>query len=139
MLAGPYAAMLLGDLGAEVIKVERPGAGDDTRGWGPPFVPAGPATGAESTYFLSVNRGKRSVAIDLKDPGERGFVEALVRWADVLVENFRPGVMDRLGLADDRLAELNPRLIRLGISGFGSGARTATGLAMTRSCRPRAA
>ena len=121
VLAGPYAAMLLGDLGAEVIKVERPGAGDDTRHWGPPFVPAASEqhSGTESTYFLSVNRGKRSVAIDLKDPGEREFVEALVRWADVLVENFRPGVMDRLGLADDRLAELNPRLIRLAISGFG--------------------
>ena len=88
VLAGPYAAMLLGDLGAEVIKVERPGAGDDTRGWGPPFVPAASEQhrGAESTYFLSVNRGKRSVAIDLKDPAERAFVEALVRWADVLVE-----------------------------------------------------
>ena len=124
VLAGPYAAMLLDDLGAEVIKVERPGAGDDTRHWGPPFVQAGgsagaPGDGAESTYFLSVNRGKRSVAIDLKDPGEREFVEAMVRWADVLVENFRPGVMDRLGLGDDRLAELNPRLIRLSISGFG--------------------
>jgi crotonobetainyl-CoA:carnitine CoA-transferase CaiB-like acyl-CoA transferase len=117
VLAGPYAAMLLGDLGAEVIKVERPGSGDDTRQWGPPFMPAG--DGAESTYFLSVNRGKRSVAIDLKDPRERAFVEALVRWADVLVENFRPGVMDRLGLGDDRLAELNPRLVRLAISGFG--------------------
>ena len=123
VLAGPYAAMLLGDLGAEVIKVERPGTGDDTRHWGPPFVQtAGDAAAsdrAESTYFLSVNRGKRSAAIDLKDPGEREFVEALVRWADVLVENFRPGVMDRLGLSDDRLAELNPRLIRLSISGFG--------------------
>jgi crotonobetainyl-CoA:carnitine CoA-transferase CaiB-like acyl-CoA transferase len=88
VLAGPYAAMLLGDLGAEVIKVERPGAGDDTRGWGPPFVPAASEQhrGAESTYFLSVNRGKQSVAIDLKDPAERAFVEALVRWADVLVE-----------------------------------------------------
>ena len=117
VLAGPYAAMLLGDLGAEVIKVERPGAGDDTRQWGPPFMAAG--DGTESTYFLSVNRGKRSVAIDLKDPAERAFVEALVRWADVLIENFRPGVMDRLGLGDDRLAELNPRLVRLGISGFG--------------------
>jgi crotonobetainyl-CoA:carnitine CoA-transferase CaiB-like acyl-CoA transferase len=117
VLAGPYAAMVLADLGAEVIKVERPGAGDDTRHWGPPFVQAG--DGIESTYFLSVNRGKRSVAIDLKDPDEREFVEALVRWADVLVENFRPGVMNRLGLADDRLAELNPRLIRLSISGFG--------------------
>jgi len=123
VLAGPYAAMLLGDLGAEVIKVERPGAGDDTRHWGPPFVQAAgdAAAGdrAESTYFLSVNRGKRSAAIDLKDPGEREFVEALVRWADVLIENFRPGVMDRIGLSDDRLAELNPRLIRLSISGFG--------------------
>ena len=117
VLAGPYAAMLLGDLGAEVIKVERPGAGDDTRHWGPPFVPAG--DGAESTYFLSINRGKRSVAIDLKDTAEHGFVAALVRWADVLIENFRPGVMDRLGLGDARLAELNPRLIRLSISGFG--------------------
>ena len=117
VLAGPYAAMLLGDMGAEVIKVERPGTGDDTRQWGPPFMAAG--DGTESTYFLSVNRGKRSVAIDLKDPAERAFVEALVRWADVLIENFRPGVMDRLGLGDDRLAELNPRLVRLGISGFG--------------------
>lgn len=117
VLAGPFAAMLLSDLGAEVIKVERPGAGDDTRQWGPPFVPSG--DGAESTYFLSANRGKRSVAIDLKEPGEREFVEALVRWADVLIENFRPGVMDRLGLGDDRLAELNPRLVRLAISGFG--------------------
>jgi formyl-CoA transferase len=117
VLAGPYAAMLLGDLGAEVIKVERPGAGDDTRRWGPPFLPTG--DGAESTYFLSVNRGKRSVAVDLKDPGERVFVEELVRWADVLIENFRPGVMDRLGLGDDRLEELNPRLIRVAISGFG--------------------
>src|SRR5258708_26824680 len=117
VLAGPYAAMLLGDLGAEVIKVERPGSGDDTRQWGPPFMPTG--DGAESTYFLSVNRGKRSVAIDLKDPRERAFVEALVRWADVLVENFRPGVMDRVGLGDDRLAELHPRLVRLAISGLG--------------------
>ncbi len=117
VLAGPYAAMLLGDLGAEVIKVERPGSGDDTRNWGPPFMPAD--GGTESTYFLSVNRGKRSVAIDLKDPDERAFVEALVRWADVLIENFRPGVMDRLQLGDDRLAELNPRLVRLSISGFG--------------------
>jgi crotonobetainyl-CoA:carnitine CoA-transferase CaiB-like acyl-CoA transferase len=117
VLAGPYAAMLLADLGAEVIKVERPGAGDDTRQWGPPFMPAG--DGVESTYFLSVNRGKRSVAIDLKDPAERVFVEALVRWADVLIENFRPGVMDRLGLGDDHLTQLNPHLVRLAISGFG--------------------
>jgi formyl-CoA transferase len=119
VLAGPYAAMLLADLGAEVIKVERPCAGDDTRRWGPPFVPTGDGDGAESTYFLSINRGKRSAAVDLKDSAEHEFTEALVRWADVLIENFRPGVMERLGLGDDRLAELNPRLIRLSISGFG--------------------
>ena len=118
VLAGPYAAMLLGDLGAEVVKVERPGAGDDTRHWGPPFARA--ADGEESTYFLSVNRGKRSVVIDLKDPAEREFIDSLVRWADVLVENFRPGVMDRLELGDARLAELNPALIRLEITGFGT-------------------
>jgi formyl-CoA transferase len=117
VLAGPYATMLLADLGAEVIKVERPVVGDDTRQWGPPFALT--ETGAESTYFLSVNRGKQSVVIDLKDPAERAFTEALLRWADVVVENFRPGVMEGLGLGDDRLAELNPRLIRLAISGFG--------------------
>ena len=117
VLAGPFAAMLLADLGAEVIKVERPGTGDDTRSWGPPF--AGPEDSRQSTYFLSVNRGKRSVAVDLKDPAERGFVEELIRWADVLVENFRPGVMDRLGLSDEWLSELNPGLVRLSISGFG--------------------
>jgi crotonobetainyl-CoA:carnitine CoA-transferase CaiB-like acyl-CoA transferase len=117
VLAGPYAAMLLADLGAEVIKVERPETGDDTRSWGPPF--AGPEDRRQSTYFLSVNRGKRSVTIDLKDPAERDFVADLIRWADVLVENFRPGVMDRLGLGDERLAELNPGLVRLSISGFG--------------------
>jgi formyl-CoA transferase len=123
VLAGPYAAMLLADLGADVIKVERPGTGDDTRSWGPPF--AGPEDGRQSTYFLSVNRGKRSVTIDLKDPAERGFVADLVRWADVLVENFRPGVMARLGLGDERLAELNPGLVRLSISGFGEAGADA--------------
>ena len=116
VLAGPYAAMLLADLGAEVIKIERPGSGDDTRSWGPPF--AGPDA-SQSTYFLAVNRGKRSVTVDLKDPLEREFVDGLVQWADVLVENFRPGVMERLRLGDDRLAELNPGLVRLSISGFG--------------------
>ena len=109
--------MILGDLGADVIKLEQPGTGDDTRQWGPPFMPT-PA-GRESTYFLSTNRNKRSVTVDMKDPNERSFLEQLVRWADVLVENFRPGVMDRLDLGDEQLAELNPSLVRLSISGFG--------------------
>ena len=117
VLAGPYATMMLGDLGADVIKIEQPESGDDTRMWGPPFIPS--ARGRESTYFLSTNRNKRSVTIDLKDPVERHFIEQLVQWADVLVENFRPGVMERLDLGDDRLEELNPELVRLSISGFG--------------------
>lgn len=116
VLAGPLAAMILGDLGAEVIKVEQPD-GDDTRHWGPPFIET--PEGRESTYFLSANRNKRSVVIDLKDPGERPFIEDLVRWADAIIENFRPGVMARLGLADEDLEALNPSLVRLSISGFG--------------------
>jgi crotonobetainyl-CoA:carnitine CoA-transferase CaiB-like acyl-CoA transferase len=117
VLAGPYATMVLGDLGADVIKLEQPGTGDDTRMWGPPFVASGAQR--ESTYFLSVNRNKRSVTIDLKDPSERPFIERLVRWADVVVENFRPGVMERLNLGDEQLEALNPGLLRLSISGFG--------------------
>ena len=117
MLAGPYATMILGDLGADVIKVEQPEHGDDTRLWGPPFIDT--PEGRESTYFLSTNRNKRSITLDLKDPSERPFIEQLVRWADVVVENFRPGVMQRLGLGDDDLEALNARLVRLSISGFG--------------------
>ncbi|HEV3267948.1 MAG TPA: CoA transferase [Acidimicrobiales bacterium] len=117
VLAGPYATMVFGDLGADVIKVEHPGTGDDTRLWGPPFIESDAER--ESTYFLAVNRNKRSVTIDLKDLEERPFIEDLVRWADVVVENFRPGVMDRLGLGDERLEELNPGLVRLSINGFG--------------------
>ncbi|MEV7011220.1 CoA transferase [Streptosporangium sp. NPDC051022] len=112
-LAGPHAAMMLGDLGATVIKVESPDTGDDTRGWGPPFV------AGESTYFLSANRNKRSMTLDLKSDDGRRTLEALVRRADVLLENFRVGVLDRLGFPAERLAELNPRLVVLSISGFG--------------------
>ncbi|MDE3031881.1 MAG: CoA transferase [Acidobacteriota bacterium] len=117
VLAGPYATMILGDLGAEVIKVEQPSKGDDTRMWGPPFIDTD--VGRESTYFLSANRNKRSIELDLKDESQRDYIEALVRWADVVVENFRPGVMDRLGLGDDALEALNPGVVRLSISGFG--------------------
>ena len=117
-LAGPHAAMMLGDLGARVIKVETPGGGDDTRSWGPPFVPG--SDGAEhSTYFLSCNRNKESIALDLKSEDGRDVVTALLRRADVLVENFRPGVLDRLGFSVATLHELNPRLVVLSISGFG--------------------
>jgi crotonobetainyl-CoA:carnitine CoA-transferase CaiB-like acyl-CoA transferase len=117
-LAGPHAAMMLGDLGADVIKVENPQGGDDTRGWGPPFVE--PAEGGrESTYFLCANRNKKSVTLDLKDEDGRAALRALVRQADVLMENFRPGVLDRLGFSQQQLAEINPRLVVLSISGFG--------------------
>lgn len=117
-LAGPHAAMMLGDLGAEVIKVENPIGGDDTRGWGPPFVT--PAVGEpESTYFLCTNRNKKSVTLDLKDEAGRTALESLLRRSDVLMENFRPGVMSRLGFSHQHLAEINPRLVILSISGFG--------------------
>lgn len=116
-LAGPHAAMMLGDLGAEVIKVESP-AGDDTRGWGPPFLQPDGA-GRESTYFLCANRNKKSVTLDLKTESDQAALQALLKRADVLMENFRPGVLDRLGFSEQRLRELNPRLVVLSISGFG--------------------
>jgi crotonobetainyl-CoA:carnitine CoA-transferase CaiB-like acyl-CoA transferase len=117
-LAGPHATMMMADLGARVIKVERPGIGDDTRGWGPPF--AEPPSGArESTYFLSANRGKESITLDLATDDGRETLARLVVRADVLVENFSTGVLDRLGFPPERLAELNPRLVVLSISGFG--------------------
>ena len=116
-LAGPHAGMMLGDMGARVIKVESPGSGDDTRGWGPPFV--GPEDDPISTYFLSCNRNKESVTLDLKSDDGRDTLTRLVRHGDVLIENFRPGVLDRLGFSVERLHELNPRLVILSISGFG--------------------
>ncbi|HZY29650.1 MAG: CaiB/BaiF CoA transferase family protein [Jiangellaceae bacterium] len=116
-LAGPHAGMMLADLGARVIKVETPGRGDDTRGWGPPFV--GPDDDPVSTYYLSCNRNKESVTADLKTDEGRTLVEELVGRADVLLENFRPGVLDRLGLGERRLHEINPGLVVLSISGFG--------------------
>jgi crotonobetainyl-CoA:carnitine CoA-transferase CaiB-like acyl-CoA transferase len=117
-LAGPHATQMLGDLGARVIKVEAPGHGDDTRGWGPPFVGAP----RQSTYFLSTNRNKESIALDLKDSSEGGDRDLLLRLvdrADVLVENFRTGVLERLGLGIESLLERNPRLVVLSITGFG--------------------
>ncbi len=116
-LAGPHAAMMLGDLGARVIKVETPGSGDDSRGWGPPFV--GADDEQVSTYFLSCNRNKESVTADLKSPAGKELVRRLVRQADVLLENFRPGVLDRLGFSVDELHALNPALVVCSITGFG--------------------
>src|ERR1700754_1704195 len=115
-LAGPHAAMMLGDLGARVIKVEPP-HGDDTRSWGPPFV--GPEDARESTYFLSANRNKESLVLDLKDPADGDVLARLVERADVLMENYRVGVLDRLGFPVSRLHELNPGLVVLSITGFG--------------------
>ncbi|MDO9494339.1 MAG: CaiB/BaiF CoA-transferase family protein, partial [Nocardioides sp.] len=119
-LAGPHATMMLGDLGARVVKVETPGTGDDTRGWGPPFV--GDPGARESTYFLAANRNKESLALDLKDTsagGDRDLFLRLVDRADVLVENFRTGVLERLGLGIESLQRRNPRLVVLSITGFG--------------------
>jgi crotonobetainyl-CoA:carnitine CoA-transferase CaiB-like acyl-CoA transferase len=113
VLAAPYATTLLGDLGADVIKVERPGVGDETRAWDPPFV------GGEATYFLSVNRNKQSLTLNLKAPEGRAILSKLVKKSDVVVENFRTGTMERLGLGYKTLAKLNPRLIYCAISGFG--------------------
>jgi crotonobetainyl-CoA:carnitine CoA-transferase CaiB-like acyl-CoA transferase len=109
--------MMLADLGARVIKVETPGTGDDTRGWGPPFV--GPDTDRQSTYFLSCNRNKESIALDLKSEDGHRVLTELVGRADVVVENFRPGVLDRLGFSTARMHEINPALVILSITGFG--------------------
>ena len=113
VLAGPLATAALGDLGATVIKVESP-QGDDTRAWGPPFVDG------ESSYFMSVNRNKRSIALNLKDPADRALARKLAVKADVLVENFRSGVAERLGLGYDELSALNPRLVYASVTGFGA-------------------
>jgi crotonobetainyl-CoA:carnitine CoA-transferase CaiB-like acyl-CoA transferase len=115
VLAGPYATMVLGDLGADVLKVEHPERGDDTRHWGPPFA------GGESAYFLSVNRNKRSIGIDLKDPDGFERVEKLAAGADVMIENWRRGALEKLGLGYEKLKRANPDLIYCSITGFGPG------------------
>jgi crotonobetainyl-CoA:carnitine CoA-transferase CaiB-like acyl-CoA transferase len=113
ILAGPYCTMMLGDLGAEVIKVERPGVGDDTRTWGPPFA------GGESAYYLSVNRNKRSLTLNLSHPEGKRIGQELARRSDVLVENFSPGVAEKLGMGWEELGRINPRLIYCSITGYG--------------------
>jgi crotonobetainyl-CoA:carnitine CoA-transferase CaiB-like acyl-CoA transferase len=113
VLAGPYCTMMLADLGADVVKVERPGEGDETRSWGPPWA------GGEAAYFLAVNRSKRSIAVDLKQPDGRELVLDLCARADVVLENFRPGAAERLGLGADAVQALNPRAVYCSITGFG--------------------
>ncbi|MDT0327290.1 CaiB/BaiF CoA transferase family protein [Nocardiopsis lambiniae] len=120
VLAGPYATMLLADMGAEVIKVEQPGRGDDTRAWGPPWA------GGEAAYYLSVNRNKRSLAVDLKDPDGLAAVQELCAGADVVVQNFRPGVIDRLGLGHAAVSVRNPAVVYCSVSGFGPEHEPAT-------------
>jgi crotonobetainyl-CoA:carnitine CoA-transferase CaiB-like acyl-CoA transferase len=115
VLAGPFATMLLGDLGADVVKVEHPAGGDETRGWGPPWY------GDHSTYYLAVNRNKRSVALDLKTDAGRRAARALATRADVLVENFKAGAAERLGLGYKEVGRDNPGLVWCSISGFGRG------------------
>ena len=113
VLSGPYCTMQLGDMGARVIKIEQPERGDDTRAWGPPFIKS------ESAYFLSINRNKQSLTLDLKHPGAKKILDALLAKADVLVENFRPGTMERLLLGYEQLAARFPGLVYCSISGFG--------------------
>ncbi len=115
VLAGPLATMTLADLGAHVIKVERPGTGDDTRAWGPPYAPSG-----MTTYFESVNRGKKSVVLDLHDPADHARAEELIARSDVVIENFRPGEFARLGFGAEALRARHPHVVIVSISGFGS-------------------
>jgi crotonobetainyl-CoA:carnitine CoA-transferase CaiB-like acyl-CoA transferase len=115
VLAGPYATMVLADLGADVVKVEHPERGDDTRQWGPPFA------GGESAYFLSVNRNKRSIGVDLKDPEGLERIKELAAGADVVIENMRRGALEKLGLGYETLKEFNPGLVYCSITGFGPG------------------
>ena len=114
VVAGPYCSMFLGDLGAEVVKVEQPGFGDDTRGWGPPF------TGGESAYYLCINRNKQSITLDLKSIEGVELLRQMTEVADVVIENFRPGTMERLGLGEQELRQFNPRLIYASLTGFGA-------------------
>jgi crotonobetainyl-CoA:carnitine CoA-transferase CaiB-like acyl-CoA transferase len=116
VLAGPFATMMLGDLGADVIKIERPDGGDETRGWGPPFDARG-----QATYFLSVNRNKRSLVLNLRDDNDLSRARELAERADVLIENFRPGLMAALGLGYEDLEPANPGLVYCSITGFGPG------------------
>jgi len=120
VLSGPYCTMILADMGARVIKIEQPGNGDDTRSWGPPFIDG------ESAYFLSINRNKESVTLDFKRPEGRAILDRLIARSDVIVENFRPGALAKLGLDYRALAQAHPRLVCGSGSGCGRAGRRST-------------
>lgn len=119
VLAGPWASQLLGDLGAEIIKIEKPGAGDDTRGWGPPFLTNAAGETTDAAYFLAANRNKKSVAIDIADPDGAALVRRIAATSQILVENFKVGGLRKYGLDYESLARVNPRLVYCSITGFG--------------------
>jgi crotonobetainyl-CoA:carnitine CoA-transferase CaiB-like acyl-CoA transferase len=119
VLAGPWASQILADLGAEVIKVERPGEGDDTRGWGPPFLVNADGSRGDAAYFLSTNRGKMSVLIDMAKPGGQRLIRELAARSDIVMENFKVGGLRKYGLDYDTLKDVNPRLVYCSITGFG--------------------
>ena len=129
VLAGPLCTMTLGDLGADVVKVERPDGGDDTREWGPPWHDEG------ATYYLGLNRNKRSVTLDLKDPGDLALAQRLAGRADVVVESSGPGTIDRLGLGYDAVRAANPGVVFCSVSAFGPGEQAASCRATTCCCR----
>ncbi|MFQ6112180.1 MAG: CaiB/BaiF CoA transferase family protein, partial [Nitrospinota bacterium] len=113
ILAGPYCTMMLADMGAEVIKIERPGEGDDTRKWGPPFIDG------VSTYYLSINRNKKCITLDLQSPRGKELLRELIKVSDVVAENFRPGTMEKLGFGWEEIQKINPRAVYVSVSGFG--------------------
>src|SRR5256885_3830497 len=121
ILAGPWAGQILADLGADVIKIERTGAGDDTRGWGPPFVEGADGSQLAAAYYHSCNRGKRSVAVDFETEDGRRIVTKLAAHSDVVIENFKTGGLARFGLDYAGLSKDNPRVIYCSITGFGQG------------------
>ena len=132
-LAGPFCALMLGDYGADVIKIERPGVGDDTRKWGPPFI------GEESAYFLNVNRNKRSLTLNLRDEKAQQVFLKLAADADIIVENFTPDVMPNFNLSYEDVKKVNPAIIYCSISGFGATGPYRNRPPTTRSCRASAA
>ena len=119
VLAGPWASQCLADLGAEVIKIEKPGEGDDTRGWGPPFIAGPQGERGDAAYFLSANRGKKSVAIDMATPEGQQILQAMARKCDIVIENFKVGGLKKYGLDYESLKAINPALIYCSITGFG--------------------